>query len=135
MTIEEALTARITEDEHFAGMLAEDGGWSRRLRSLPALTLQIITDARPQHMTGMMRVRPTMIQIDAWAERADEVAAVRDALIDFFIPARRVGTVQFQRAQVTGVRTGTDFERGTEPDRYRDALMRASIDFIFTHNA
>jgi hypothetical protein len=135
MTIEEALTARLADSRDFAPMLAEHGGWSLRLINVPGLTLRIISDARPQHYKGFQSLRPTIVQADIWAERADTCAACRDRLIAFLVPAAVVGSVRFQRADVTGVRSGTDFDRTADPSSYRDALARASVDFLFLHNA
>lgn len=135
MTLEAALTARIGADGELASMLAEDGGWSLRLRSLPAISMQIVSDPRPQHYKGFQRKRRSFVQVDVWGADVASVGSVRDRLIGLLVPASRVGEVGFDRAEVSGARTLGVPEQSGAPTRHRDEVRRASIDFIFLHDA
>lgn len=130
MTLEDALASRLT------GLPVRTVGWTRQIQALPAVTLQVIADPRPQHMKGFQSVRQTTVQVDAWGATATIARTVRDAAIAALTPARLVGGVQFQRALITNIRSGPEQQQpGPAQPRVRAELHRESIDFIFTHNA
>lgn len=133
MTLEEALTGRVRADMELAPLIGLEGGWTRRLTTLPELTFQIIADPRPQHYKGFQRTRKTQVQLDIWATRGDQARAHRGQLIALLVPADATGEVRFQRAMIAGVRSAPEPERGG--DRTYNELYRESIDFIFMHNA
>lgn len=74
MTFEDALEARMRADEVIVEPIGGRIEWGRRIDAVSALTLQIVSDPRPQHMKGFHSVRSTDVQIDVWSATAGEAA-------------------------------------------------------------
>ena len=51
-------------DETITGLIGGRIEWGRRIEAIPAVTLQVVSDPRPQHMKGFQTVRSTDVQID-----------------------------------------------------------------------
>jgi hypothetical protein len=136
MSFETALSARLLADADVLGATGGRVDWMRRPgRALPAVTLQIVSDPRPQHMTGFERVRATQVQIDVWAARPGEAGVLRDRIIAVLAPGAVSEGVRFQRAMVPNVRPGFETDEAGSDAQPAGELYRESIDFIFTHNA
>lgn len=135
MTFEEALEARLEADEDIALATGGRVEWGRRIDGLPSVTLQIVSDPRPQHLKGFQRTRATDVQLDVWAAKPGEAAELRDLIIDRLVAPARVDAVQFQRAMITNTRGGSEQPQAGSTQRYRGELFRQSIDFTFTHDA
>lgn len=134
MSLESDLSARLLNAPALSSLSGRVDWMRRPGRALPAVTLQVVSDPRPQHYRGFQRVRPTQVQIDIWAAGAGEAAALREAVIATLTPAVTVGATSFQRAIVLNVRPG--FEQQDASDgQPQGELYRQSIDFTFTHNA
>lgn len=43
-----------------------DWGWRPQGKTLPALTLNTVSDPRPKHMGGNQVTRSTLVQVDSW---------------------------------------------------------------------
>ena len=139
MTFEDALEHRQRDDAEIMEAVGGRIGWSRDLAGEPAITNQIITDERPQHMKGFQRYRPTTVQVDVWARDPKVVRAIRERLIAILTPPARVadgtnGVVRFQRAMTASTRGSPEQQQGQTTQRSRTEMFRESIDFIFTHN-
>lgn len=134
MTLSAALKARLLAGATIAAITQGRVGRGKQLQAVPAITLQIIADPRPQHFKGFQRVRPTSVQIDVWA--ADEATAevLREHVIAVLVPADASTDVRFQRAMITNIRSGAESQQAAPGQRIRAELHRESIDFIFTHN-
>lgn len=135
MTLEDAIEARLLASDDLTARIADRVGWTRRLTGIPAITLQVISDLRPQHFKGFQPTRSTLVQLDVWSADPREAAAIRDACITVLTPAQAVEDVQFQRAMITSVRSGAEPDRGGDRQTYAGELHRESIDFSFLHNA
>ena len=136
MTLETALSARLLNDATFAQDVGSRVDWMRRPgRSLPAVTFQIVSDPRPQHMSGFQRVRQTRVQADVWAARPGDAVDLRERVIAIMVPAATSEDVRFQRAMIPNVRPGFDGDDTASDAQPQGELYRESIDFIFTHNA
>lgn len=134
MGLETALSARLMDDADYRGAMSGRIDWMRRPgRILPATTLQIISDPRPQHMKGF-QTRQTRVQLDIWSASPKQAAELREHAIAILTPSTRIDGVHFQRALIANVRPGMDQEGATE-GQPQGELYRESIDFIFTHNA
>jgi anti-sigma factor RsiW len=134
MALEAALSARLLGDPDYDAAMVGRIDWMRRpSRSLPATTLQIISDPRPQYMKGF-QTRQTRVQLDIWSASPKQAAELREKAIAILTPSARIGGVAFQRAMVVNVRPGMDQQVATE-GQPQGELYRESIDFIFTHNA
>ena len=134
MGLETALSARLLNDAAYKAAMSGRIDWMRRPgRTLPATTLQIISDPRPQHMKGF-QTRQTRVQIDIWAASPKQAAELREMAIAILVPAAQIEGVRFQRAAIANIRPGMEQEGATE-GQPQGELYRESIDFIFTHNA
>ena len=109
--------------------------WGRRIEAIPAVTLQIVSDPRPQHMKGFQSVRSTDVQIDVWSATAAEAAEIREVLIDSLVAPAMVEQVRFQRAMITNTRGRSEQPQAGQNQRFRGELFRQSIDITFTHDA
>lgn len=135
MSFELALAKRMLDDETIKGLVGTRVDWMRRPgRDLPACTLQIVSDARPQHFKGFQAVRQTRVQVDCWAATFAGAIALRDAAIAALTPAATIANVRFDRANVASVRPGFDGDGTASEGQPQGELYREIIDFIFLHN-
>ena len=89
--------------------------------ALPAVTLQIVSDPRPQHLKGFDSKFGTLVQIDCWGDSYGAVAALKEAVLAAVVPENTSNGIVFDRAMIEttrdlGERTETKF------------VHRASID-------
>jgi hypothetical protein len=71
---------------------------------LPAVTLQIISDIRPQHLKGFNPLRDTRVQIDCWATSYAAVTALKEAVLAAVVPENTSNGIRFDRAIIDGER-------------------------------
>ncbi len=135
MTLEDAIEIRLLASDDLTARIADRVGWTRRLTGIPAITLQVISDPRPQHFKGFQLTRPSLVQLDVWSADPREAAAIRDLCIAVLAPAETVEDVRFQRAMITSIRSGAEPDRSGDNQSYAGELHRESIDFSFLHNA
>lgn len=129
MTMQEALRLRITGANTPAGARVY---WVDRPQTsaLPAVTLQIISDLRPQHLKGFNELRDTRVQIDCWAKTTDNVSAgylaataLKEAVLAAVVPENTSNGIRFDRAIIDGER---DLGERVETQ----FIHRASLDLI-----
>ena len=137
MTFESALLARLNGDPEIHSATAGRIEFGRTFTALPAISLQIISDPRPQHFKGFHGTRPTGVQVDIWAKTVETGSPLREQVIALLVTAAQSEGVQFQRAMITNVRGGAEQQQsGPAPvQRIRGELHRTSIDITFTHDA
>lgn len=124
-----ALRARIIAASTGAGSRVT---WVERPQSaaLPAVTLQIVSDLREQHLRGFQSIRNTRVQIDCWAKSEDNGAgyskatALKEAVLAAVIPENTSNGIRFDRAFVDG-------ERDLGEQTATQFIHRASVDLIF----
>ncbi|MGE0178986.1 MAG: DUF3168 domain-containing protein [Sphingomonas sp.] len=106
MDWQEALLSRLTDDAALAALIAGRAYWVERPQqaALPAITLQLIADAPDQHMEGFQAFRASIVQIDCWAERHIEAAAMAEAVKQAAAPAGTFSGVRFGRSFVNAIR-------------------------------
>lgn len=122
MDMQGALRARITGAATSAGSRVY---WVERpqLAALPAVTLQIISDLRPQHLKGFDDLRDTRVQIDCWADTYAAVTTLKEAVLAAAVPENTSNGIQFNRAIVDG-------ERDLGERAGEKFVHRASLDLI-----
>jgi hypothetical protein len=137
VTFESALLARLLGDVAIKAATGSRVEFGRTFIALPAISLQIISDPRPQHLKGFHSSRPTDVQIDIWAKNVETGAPLRELVIGLLVQAAESDGVRFQRAMITNVRAGAEQQQaGPVPvQRIRAEVHRTSIDITFTHNA
>jgi hypothetical protein len=127
--MEEDLRARLLADAGISA-LAKRGSiaWGDRPQAsaLPAITLDYIDDARPQHMQGFQDLRGTQVQADVWADDKKQARDLRELVIAALVPVAIVGATSFQRSFVD--RLASSFESIETGIVYRER-----IDFTIWH--
>lgn len=129
MSWELGLVARLTADPDVAEMVGANVEWDDLAPDapLPAITLQTITDARPDTHDGFDEFRPTRVQLNALARTKAEAVAVRDAAIAALIGPAYAEGAEFLRSFVDG--GGSDAERLPT-----GRICRERTDLIIWHN-
>ncbi len=129
MSWEAALVARLMAAPQVFALSGENIEWDDRAPDapLPAITLQTITDARPQNNDGFDAFWPTRVQVNCLAQTKSQAVALRRAAIAALVPyAEQDGTI-FLRSFIDG--GGSDAER--QPT---GRLCRERTDLIIWHN-
>lgn len=131
MSMETALRSRLLNDATVAGITGTRVDWTERpqMTALPAVTLQVISDPRPQTFSGFTGFRETRVQIDCWGLTRGAVVALREAVIAAVAPAGTFYSVNFGRSffPTGGIDRGENTETGF--------VHRDSIDALVWHNA
>lgn len=102
--------------------------WVERpqLSALPAITLQTISDGRPQHLKGFDGARGTRVQIDCWASTYAAALSLARAVIAALQPPAVISGKKFGQAQIDGQRDLGEDVSGT-------FIHRQSVDLIIWH--
>jgi hypothetical protein len=129
MDMQGALRARLIAAAPVNAIVSGRVYWVDRPQSssLPAVTLQVVTDGRPQNMDNFDATRPTTVQVDCWALSYTAKATLAEAVIATLAPAGTSNGITFLRAFVDSVRdlgesVGSQF------------IHRTSIDLIVWHH-
>jgi hypothetical protein len=118
-----ALRARITGAATTAGQRVY---WVDRPQAaaLPAVTLQVVSDPRPQHLKGFESIRGTLVQIDCWADTYAVAATLKEAVLAAVVPESTANGIRFDRAMIESIR---DLGERIETK----FIHRASLDLTF----
>ena len=129
MNFETALAARLLRAAGIAGEVGDRVGWQVRMQGdpLPDITLDIVTDLRPQNFRGFEHCRRTRAQVTVWHRGKAEAVALRDRVIEALAPSALVDGVTFQRATEIAVLPRHERRDATES-------WQEIIDLILTHN-
>jgi hypothetical protein len=105
VTFETALAGRLLDAPDVVARVGTRVDWEVRVQGapVPAITLETVTDMRPQTFRGLQRARWTRVQINVWAGSKKDATEIRELVIATLLPATNVGGVQFQRAQDVAV--------------------------------
>lgn len=120
-----ALLARLRASAPVVSIFGARMDWIIRPQqeAFPALTLQMISDTRSQHLKGFNDLRDSRVQIDVWGLAYSEVREGSEAVIAALVPEETSNGIVFNRAMVDGVRDLSD-DSGTR------FVFRSSIDLI-----
>lgn len=91
--------------------------------ALPAVTLQIISDLRPQHLKGFDGLRGTRVQFDCWGSSHVEVSDLKEAVLAAAVPEATANGIRFDRAIIEG-------EQDLGEQSQTVFIFRASFDLI-----
>lgn len=132
MDMEGALRARALEDEDLAALIDERASWELRPQGegYPAITFQVISNPRDQHMKGFQTLERTRVQADVWALNYADKKAVTEALIAALVPAGVFHGVRFNRALIA---SDADRPAGGSTEDGQPPIFRRSVDFIIWH--
>jgi hypothetical protein len=122
------LRTRLKDDATVSGLVGTRIDWITRPqgKALPAITLQTVSDPRPQHMGGNQDTRQTMVQADCWGGTYAASRGVADAVVACVLPAANVGNVRFLRSFVDNERDGAE-------ETETGLVYRVSVDLRVTH--
>jgi hypothetical protein len=128
MDYQSALRARLIAAAPVNALVAGRVYWVDRPQAstLPAVTLQVISDERPQTHDGFTTSRATTVQVDCWGRTYSEKVAVAEAVINALVPAETSNGVRFLRSFVDSVR---DLGERVETQ----FIHRTSVDLIVWH--
>lgn len=92
-----------------------------QLAQMPAVTLQIVSDPRPQHLKGFQELRDTHVQVDVWSITYVTNKTITEAVLTALVPEVTSNGIRFNRAMVDSVRdlgesTATQFVHRTSID-------------------
>ena len=135
----DGLRSRLIEDAPTAAILATHAPatgpstkavfWGLRPQgsSVPAITLHLVSDPRPQHLKGLDGARGTRVQLDAWASTHSEASALAQAAIGALQPPADVAGKRFATSSIDGQRGAT------EATAAGLILHRQSVDLLVWH--
>ncbi len=123
-----SIRARLIADSAVAAVVGARVHWVERpqLSGLPAITLQTVSDPRPQHLKGNDGARATRVQVDCWsAKYADALSLARKVIGALANPA----TISGKRFGATRV----DGQRDLGEDVNGTFVHRQSVDLNIWH--
>jgi hypothetical protein len=129
MSWKAALVARLLDSPDIFALTGNNIEWDERAPDapLPAITLQTISDPRPQNHDGFDAFRGTRVQVNCLARTATQAAALLELAIPVLVLPAVVGATTFLQSFVDG--GGSDAER-TPTGR----ICRERTDLIIWHN-
>lgn len=123
-----ALRARLIAAAPVTALVDQRVYWVDRPQTsaLPAITLQTITEDRPQHMLGFDGLDVSTVQMDVWGTSYAQVQQAKEAALAAVIGESTANGIRFARAFIDAIR---DLGERVETQ----FIHRASIDLIFHH--
>lgn len=79
-----------------------DFGKRPQEQALPAVTLQVTADPRPNHFGGRQGLRQTRLQVDCWGETADAAVSAAERIIEIIGDPAVVDGVRFEKPLIEG---------------------------------
>ena len=119
-----ALRSRLMVDAPVAALVGARVDWGLRpqAKSLPAVTLTLVSSPRGYTMAGAQVTQQYRVQVDCWGETYKSADDVRSAVIACLEPASGAFQASF-------VERDSDFNERTDTGD----VHRASLDFKITH--
>lgn len=129
MDFELGARKRLTSDAAVKAIVAERVYPLERPQNSPspAITYQVISDPRSNHLKGSDGSRPTRLQCDCWADSYGVAKALARAVIAALRFPATVQGKKFGHAQVEGPRDLRETVAGGK------TIHRQSVDFIIWH--
>lgn len=134
MDWQEALRARLLADGPLTALVSTRIDWVERPqgKSLPAVTLQGISDAREQNLKGFEGLQPARVQYDVWGDTYASVRDTVEALIAAAVPSQTGNGHRFTRAMVE-LPPRDLTERVSAGDGLNKTVFRTTFDLIHHH--
>lgn len=128
MDVEAAIRTRLLTDAMLPHYIGDRVSWIDRPRGedYPAITLQVISETRAQHLKGFHPLQQIIVQLDIWARTHLAGKVIKDAVLEALIPEATIEGVKFLRAFATA-RDLSEKPPG-EP-----TVFRPCIDFTFNY--
>lgn len=134
MDWQEALRARLLADGPLTALVSTRIDWIERPqgKSLPAVTLQSISDGREQNLKGFETLQPARVQYDVWGGDFASVRATVEALIAAAVPSNTANGHRFTRAMIELAPRDLS-ERTSAGDGQRKTVFRTTFDLNHHH--
>lgn len=123
-----ALRARLAAAAPVMALASQRIYWVDRPQTsaLPAITLQTVSENRPQHMKGFDGLAVSRVQMDVWGRNYAEVQQLKEAALAAVVSESTSNGIRFARAFIDSIR---DLGERVETQ----FIHRASIDLIVHH--
>ena len=101
-----AMRARLLAAGPVTALVGQRVTWIDRPQAsaLPAITLQVVSELRPQHMAGFDGLRDVTVQIDIWGNSYVETKSIMEAVIAALTPAQTGNGINFARSFIDSIR-------------------------------
>jgi hypothetical protein len=118
-----ALRARLLAASAVTDRVGQRVYWIQRpqAKELPSITLQLVSEQRPQHMGGFDGLSDARVQVDVWSTSHADAWAISEAVIEALAPEQSGNGISFSRSFIdarrdSGERTETQFIYRTSLD-------------------
>lgn len=134
MDWQEALRTRLLANSPLGTIVSTRIDWVERPqgKTLPAVTLQSVADAREQNLKGFEGLQPARVQYDVWGDTYASVRDVVEALIAAAVPSQTANGHRFTRAMVELAPRDLT-ERVSAGDGQNKTVFRTTFDLIHHH--
>lgn len=134
MDWQEALRTRLLADGPLSALVSTGIDWVERPqgKTLPAVTLQSIADARDQNFKEFEGLQPARVQYDVWGDTFASVRGVVETLIAAAVPSNTANGHRFTRAMVELAPRDLT-ERISAGDGQSKTVFRTSFDLTHHH--
>jgi hypothetical protein len=127
----QAFITRLLADAPLNALVGNRINWVERPQGedFPAITMQVVSDARNQILKGYDSIQPARVQIDIWAPTYSAGREVLEAFLSAAVPAQSGNGHTFSRAMVELPPRDLS-ERLTFKDGSSKTVFRTSLDLI-----
>lgn len=129
MDFQSGVRARLLANSTVSGIVGSRVDWVTRPQkaALPAISLQTVSDPRPDHLKGVDGARATRVQCDCWAVTYASAMTLARAAIAALQPPATISGKKFGNARVDAQRDlGENIADGS-------FIHRQSVDLIIWH--
>ena len=106
MSWEQAVARRLLADPGTSALVGKRIDWDEREQGsrLPAVVLQLVSDARPQTMDGFDSIRPSRVRVNCLSDDKAQAIVLREATVAALVEAGLFDGIWFDRGQIDAVR-------------------------------
>lgn len=124
--MQQALRTRLLNDSTIGGLVGTRVDWNIRPQGkpLPAITLERVVGDHAQTMSGLQVTQGPLIQVDCWASKYTDAAALRDAVIEILTTPAVQSGVRFLGA---GNVMDADSSESTDGGIVHRTMIRANV--------
>lgn len=129
MDFQGGIRARLLAAAPVAAIVGTRVDWMTRPQksALPAITLQTVSDSRPEHLKGIDGARSTRVQVDCWAATYGAALTLARAVIAALQEPATISGKKFGNARVDSQR---DLGENLADNSF---IHRQSVDLVIWH--
>lgn len=136
MDFHQGVLTRLLQDAGVSAIVGQKVNWVNRPQkdALPAITLQVVSDPRPQNLKGDDGARWTRMQIDCWADTYLAAIGAAKAAIAVLAQPVTLNGKKFGNSIVQSQRDlGESFRSGVGEGAGQTFIHRRSVDLLIRH--